>query len=141
KQTIKLNNYFLMKRAQFLRNSLLATGAVVSGSSLYAKEDRTTNGQDNKPFKLNYGPHQGQFENHAGKNILDQIQFAYDHGVRGIEDNGFSGRSGTEQEQIGKLLAKLGMTMGVFVLNKGGKGANTLTAGKQERVDIFLKGC
>jgi hydroxypyruvate isomerase len=33
------------------------------------------------------------------------------------------------------------MSMGVFVLNKGGNDANTLAAGKQEYVDIFLKGC
>ncbi len=96
---------------------------------------------ETKPFNLNYGPHQGQFENHAGKNILDQIQFAYDHGFRSIEDNGFSGRSVEEQERIGGLLAKLGMAMGVFVLDKGGNGANTLAAGKQEHIDIFLKGC
>src|SRR3546814_18518557 len=31
--------------------------------------------------------------------------------------------------------------MGVFVLDKGGNGANTLAEGKQEYVDIFLKGC
>jgi hydroxypyruvate isomerase len=38
-------------------------------------------------------------------------------------------------------LAKLGMSMGVFVLDKGGNGANTLAAGKPENVEIFLKGC
>jgi hydroxypyruvate isomerase len=31
--------------------------------------------------------------------------------------------------------------MGVFVLNKGGNGANTLAAGKPEFIEIFLKGC
>jgi hydroxypyruvate isomerase len=65
----------------------------------------------------------------------------YDQGFRGIEDNGYSGRSKEEQEKIGNLLAKLGMTMGVFVLDKGGNGANTLAAGRKEHVDIFLKGC
>jgi hydroxypyruvate isomerase len=33
------------------------------------------------------------------------------------------------------------MQMGVFVLEKGGNGANTLAAGKQEYLEIFLKGC
>src|SRR3546814_3841196 len=55
--------------------------------------------------------------------------------------SGFPGRSVDEQERLGSLLAKLGMTMGVFVLDKGGNGANTLAEGKQEYVDIFLKGC
>ncbi len=129
-----------MKRSQFIRNSLLATGAAIGAAPMQGlgKEATTTT---NGPFNLNYGPHQGQFENHAGKNILDQIQFAYDRGFRSLEDNGFSGRPIEEQERIGALLAKLGMTMGVFVLDKGGNGANTLAAGKQEHVDVFLKGC
>lgn len=130
-----------MKRSQFVRNSLLATGAVVGGGLSSAFSNTKDGQQQTGPFNLNYGPHQGQFENHAGKNVLDQIQFAYDQGFRSIEDNGFSGRSVDEQEKIGSLLAKLGMTMGVFVLEKGGNGANTLAAGKQEHVDIFLNGC
>ncbi|HWK58665.1 MAG TPA: TIM barrel protein [Parapedobacter sp.] len=130
-----------MKRSQFVRNSLLATGAVIGGGLSPAFSNVNTKPQQTGPFNLNYGPHQGQFENHAGKDMLDQIQFAYDHGFRSIEDNGFSGRSVDEQERIGSLLAKLGMTMGVFVLDKGGNGANTLAAGNQEYVDVFLKGC
>lgn len=129
-----------MKRSQFIRNSLLTTGAVASGALGTLAEKRGKKKQDN-PFTLNYGPHQGQFENHAGKDIIDQIQFAYDQGFRSIEDNGFSRRPVEEQERIGSTLARLGMTMGVFVLEKGGNSANTLAAGRQEHVDIFLKGC
>jgi hydroxypyruvate isomerase len=33
------------------------------------------------------------------------------------------------------------MQMGVFVVDKGGNGANTLAAGKKEYIDIFLNGC
>lgn len=128
-----------MKRSQFIRNTLLATGTIAGGALETFAGKR--NEQQGKTFNLNYGPHQGQFEHHAGKNIIDQIQFAYDQGFRSIEDNGFSGRPVDEQERIGDTLAKLGMTMGVFVLDKGGNGANTLAAGKQEHVDIFLKGC
>lgn len=130
-----------MKRSQFIRGSLLVAGAVASGGSVNMLIGKNMEKKTENTFNLNYGPHQGQFENHAGKNILDQIQFAYDQGFRSIEDNGFSGRSVAEQDQIGSLLAKLGMAMGVFVLDKGGNGANTLAAGKQEHVDIFLKGC
>lgn len=129
-----------MKRSDFLKNSLLATGTLLGTSALTAQASKPKT-QDNKTFNLNYGPHHGQFENHAGKNILDQIQFAYDNGFRSIEDNRFVGRDKTEQTKIGELLASLGMTMGVFVLNKGGNGANTLAAGKAENIDIFLKGC
>lgn len=94
-----------------------------------------------KVFNLNYAPHQGMFEHHAGKDILDQIRFMYDQGFRALEDNGMMHRSPELQEKIGKLLDKLGMTMGVFVLDKGGNGANTFAAGKKDFTDIFLKGC
>jgi len=131
-----------MKRSEFLQKGILATGALVAGSTLTtsaaAKNESAVQG---KTFNLNYGPHDGMFSNLAGKNFLDQIQYMYDQGFRGIEDNGMSGRPVAEQEKIGNLLSKLGMAMGVFVLDKGGNGANTLAAGKQEHIDVFLKGC
>jgi len=131
-----------MKRNEFLQKGLLATGAFVAGSGLaMADTPRTHVAAKGQLFNLNYGPHDGMFKNLAGDNFLDQIQFMYDQGFRGIEDNGMSGRTPAEQQKIGGLLAKLGMSMGVFVLDKGGNGANTLAAGKQEYIDIFLKGC
>ena len=81
------------------------------------------------------------FKNTAGNDFIDQIKYAYDMGFRSIEDNGMPGRPPEMQKKIGDTLAKLGMQMGVFVLNKGGNGANTLAAGKPEYVEIFLKGC
>jgi hydroxypyruvate isomerase len=70
-------------------------------------------------FKLNYAPHDGMFANHAGKNFIDQIKFMHDQGFRAIEDNGLLGRPLEEQEKIGKELSRLGMTMGVFVVDGG----------------------
>ncbi|HUH18292.1 hydroxypyruvate isomerase family protein [Albibacterium sp.] len=130
-----------MKRNEFLQKGLLATGVLMTSSSLAVGATNTQKAADGQPFNLKYGPHDGMFRNLAGNNVLDQIQFMYDQGFRGIEDNGMPGRSPEDQKKIGDLLAKLGMEMGVFVLDKGGNGANTLAAGKQEYVDIFLKGC
>lgn len=130
-----------MKRTEFLQKGLLATGALLTSSGLAVGATEMQKAAEGQPFNLNYGPHDGMFKNLAGNNMLDQIQFMYDQGFRGIEDNGMAGRSPEEQKKIGDLLAKLGMAMGVFVLDKGGNGANTLAAGKQENVDIFLKGC
>ena len=136
-------NTIKMKRNEFLQKGLLATGALLTGSALASQAAPTagTTAAEGKLFNLNYGPHDGMFKNLGGASFLDQIQFMYDQGFRGIEDNGMPGRSPEEQEKIGNLLAKLGMSMGVFVLDKGGNGQNTLAAGKQEYVDIFLKGC
>ena len=94
-----------------------------------------------KTFTLNYAPHFGMFENHAGKDLLDQLSFMADQGFRSLEDNRMMSRTPEVQEQIGKQLDKLGMTMGVFVVDKGGNGANSLAAGNEDYVNIFLDGC
>lgn len=135
-----------MNRSKFLKNSALAAGSILAGNAVLASTTTSCNtdiaaAAAGKPFNLNYAPHDGMFKNSAGANFTDQIQFMYDQGFRSIEDNGMAGRSPAEQEKIGNLLAKLGMAMGVFVVDKGGNGANTLAAGKQEYIDIFLKGC
>jgi len=133
-----------MKRSDFLKNSSLLVGASLFSNGLSAK-DQPSNPMNlnnaNQPFRLNYGPHQGMFSATAGKNFLDEIKYMYDLGFRSIEDNGMPGRSADEQKKIGDLLAKLGMTMGVFVVPKGGNSENTLAAGKQEHVDILVKAC
>ncbi|TDQ78184.1 hydroxypyruvate isomerase family protein [Sphingobacterium yanglingense] len=130
-----------MKRSDFIKNS-----GLLFGSSLLAPavSQATVKEKDTKlgdPFRLDYGPHQGMFSASAGKNFLDEIKYMHDLGFRSIEDNGMPGRTVDEQRKVGELLAKLGMRMGVFVVPKGGNGANTLAAGKQEHIDIFLKGC
>jgi len=128
-----------MERKHFIRHSLLAGASVLTGATVSAKESRTSTA--GKPFNLNYGTHDGMFRNSAGPDFIDQIKFAYDQGFRSIEDNGMARRPPEQQQKIGDTLAKLGMAMGVFVLDKGGNGANTLAAGKPEHLEIFLKGC
>ena len=58
-----------------------------------------------------------------------------------MEDNGMMGRDVAMQEKIASKMVNLGMEMGVFVVDKGGNMQNTLAAGKQEFIDIFLDGC
>ena len=130
-----------MQRRKFMQQSLLAGGALLSSAAAIANEKKNNHYAGEKPFNLNYGIHHGMFKNSAGADFVDQIKFGYDQGFRAIEDNGMSGRTPEEQQKIGDALAKLGMGMGVFVLDKGGNGANTLTAGKPENVEVFLKGC
>jgi len=128
-----------MQRRKFVQQSILAGASVIAASNLKAaaanKQSSAT------PFHLNYAIHDGMFANSAGKNVLDQIQFAYDNGFRAMEDNGMTSRPVDEQTKIGEKMAKLGMTMGVFVLDKGGNGANSMATGKPEYTEIFLKGC
>jgi hydroxypyruvate isomerase len=132
-----------MKRSEFIRNSLLTAGAITTGAGLtntFAAE-KTNDILSDKTFNLDYAPHQGMFQNHAGKSFLDQIQFMFDKGFRSIEDNGYLGRSVEEQEKIGNLLAKLGMRMGVFVVDGGDNWKTSLTTGKKEFKDKFVETC
>ena len=129
-----------MKRSEFIKSSGLLGLSLAAGFSAKASNNKGT-GKAEKTFNLDYAPHAGMFAAHAGNNFIDQIKFMHDQGFRSIEDNGMMGRTIAMQEEIGNTLAKLGMTMGVFVVDKGGNGANTLAAGKQEHIDIFLKGC
>lgn len=129
-----------MKRSEFIKSSGLLGLSLAAGFSAQASNNKGP-GKAEKTFNLDYAPHAGMFAAHAGNNFIDQIKFMHDQGFRSIEDNGMMGRPIAMQEEIGNTLAKLGMTMGVFVVDKGGNGANTLAAGKQEYIDIFLKGC
>jgi hydroxypyruvate isomerase len=134
----------MIHRRKFLQNSFVTAAAGLLPLSLLARERKNNKAQEyasNVPFRLNYAFHHGMFKNHAGADIIDQIKFGYDQGFRSIEDNGMMGRTPELQTRIGETLAKLGMSMGVFVVDKGGNSANTLAAGKQEYIDIFLKGC
>lgn len=130
-----------MKRSEFLKNTLLVAGSAVSLTALGGEASQTQKNKAGALFNLDYAPHQGMFSASAGKSFVDEIKYMHELGFRSIEDNGMPGRSIDEQKKIGETLAGLGMRMGVFVVPKGGNGANTLAAGKQDFVDIFLKGC
>ncbi|HTN05373.1 hydroxypyruvate isomerase family protein [Agriterribacter sp.] len=133
-----------MQRRNFLQKGMLAGASTLIGTAAFAtgnKKEKSGGPLAEKTFNLNYGPHDGMFKNSGGNDFIDQIKYMHDQGFRSIEDNGMTGRSVEQQNKIGQTLAKLGMTMGVFVVPKGGNGQNTLAAGKQEHIDIFLKGC
>jgi hydroxypyruvate isomerase len=132
-----------MKRSDFIRNGLLTAGALTTGLGTvkaFAAEKQDPVLAD-KLFNMDYAPHQGMFQNHAGKDFLDQIKFMHDKGFRSIEDNGYLNRPIEEQEKIGSLLAKLGMRMGVFVVDGGDNWKTSLTTGKKEFKDNFIATC
>lgn len=135
-----------MNRIDFIKNSLAAAGAIVAGSAIpaIAADKTAVNSRGwlaGKTFNLDYAPHQGMFKQHAGDNFLDQIRFMHDQGFRSIEDNGYLKRTIEEQTKIGELLAKLGMRMGVFVVDGGDNWKTSLTTGKKEFKDKFIETC
>ena len=130
-----------MQRRNFLKTSAAAGVALAGiGSALNSSASESVQ-SNNEKFKLKYAPHFGMFKNSAGDDLIDQIKYMADQGFTAFEDNGMMKRDIQTQEKIGNTLSQLGMTMGVFVIDKGGNLPNSLAAGKQEYIDIFLDGC
>ncbi len=93
------------------------------------------------PFRLNYAPHFGMFRDSAGEGLVEQLEFIADQGFRSLEDNGMAGRSVEEQGLIAKTMSRLGLTMGVFVVNMGTAWGPTLSTGKDDARDKFVAEC
>lgn len=132
-----------MKRRNFIKKSVLATGAstVVAGSAIAMEAQKKKKKNTKTEFKLKYAPHFGMFKNSAGDDLIDQLKFMADRGFTAMEDNGMMKRDIAMQTKIGETMANLNMTMGVFVIDKGGNMQNTLADGNPDHVDIFLDGC
>lgn len=129
-----------MKRRDFVKSSI-SLGAIAATKPLAGLGSNPQQPSAKHSFKLKYAPHFGMFENMAGKDPIDQLKFMADQGFMALEDNGMMGREVSLQEKIGNEMDKLGMEMGVFVIDKGGNSQNSLAAGKPEYVKIFLDGC
>jgi hydroxypyruvate isomerase len=69
-----------------------------------------------KKFKLKYAPSLGQFQQHAGKDPIDQLKFMADEGFSAMFDNGLPGKPPELQEKIATEMTRLGMTLGPFVM-------------------------
>jgi hydroxypyruvate isomerase len=114
-------------------SSLAAAGVVSStlGVSAHAAPVRPD-------FTLDYAPHFGMFEEHAGEDLIDQIRFMADRGFRSLEDNGMAGRPVEVQEAIAAEMARQNMRMGVFVAHQIYWDEANLASGDEDRRDEFL---
>ena len=131
-----------MQRRKFMQQSLLAGGGILASTASMANFKKEEILDDNRPFNLAYGIHDGMFKNHAGPDFVDQIKFAHSVGFRAIEDNGMMSRTPEQQQKIGDTLTKLDMKMGVFV-NEFDKWplSVSMTSGKKEWRDKFIQYC
>lgn len=125
-----------MNRRNF--SQLLSAGLFTAGINSTAKAQSAAQA----PFSLKYAPHFGMFQQHAGKNEIDQLKFMYDMGFRALEDNDMMGRPVETQVKIGETLARLGMDMGVFVIKFDGFfDKSHMTSGDKTWTDTFLQAC
>ena len=97
------------------RRAFLGTGVAVVGAVLAPGRAAAAQPASGGRFGLDYAPHFGMFRQHAGPDLVDQLQFMHDEGFRALEDNSLPRRPPATQERIGAALDRLGMRMGVFV--------------------------
>lgn len=91
------------------------------------------------PFGLDFAPHFGMFRNSAGDDLVAQLEWMHEQGFRSLEDNGMRGRSTAEQQRVAAAMTRLGMRMGVFVVNPDTAfGKVTFAAGSEDFRDSFL---
>jgi hydroxypyruvate isomerase len=127
-------------RRNFLKSSLgLGMAPILGLNSALGNFDLNIPKQN---FKLLYAPHFGMFENHAGKDLIDQLNFMNETGFKALEDNGMMGRTVETQKKVGETLAKNGQKMGVFVISfDNWPPKSTLTSGDSGWRETFLKTC
>lgn len=104
-----------MDRRKFIVAGLASGASVIANSQIGSGAPA---GASARKFKLNYAPHFGMFKNHTGDDLITQLQFFHEQGFTALEDNGLPDRPVADQEKIGKTLADLKITMGVFVATK-----------------------
>ena len=128
-----------MDRRDFLRQSALAGGTVLgaAGTGTLQASTLVSNGSIDQ-FNLNYAPHLGMFESHAGSDPVDQINFMAEQGFTAYEDNGMKGRSEETQRRIADALDEHDMQMGVFVAHSISWGEPALVTGEDEPRQKFL---
>ena len=122
-----------MKRRGFI-NTIAATTPL----AVFPKTQSLGDLFENK-FNLNYAPHFGMFQNMAGQDLIDQLNFMADNGFKAFEDNGMKNRSISMQEKIGSTLNKRNMSMGVFVAHKIYWNEPNLASGNNNKREEFLK--
>ncbi|CAD5290800.1 MULTISPECIES: hydroxypyruvate isomerase family protein [unclassified Imperialibacter] len=131
-----------MNRRDFIGRAALASGAVsLMGGSAFAQANKNPLQAVGKPFKMDYAPHFGMFKNHVGDDPIEELKFMFDQGFRSLEDNGMLGRPVEMQNKIAATLERLGMRMGVFVIDGGDNWKISLTTGKKEFKDKFVDTC
>lgn len=128
-----------MIRRDFIRNGVLVGAtAAVGGFNLSDIPLSATENRNEHSFQMHYAPHFGMFENHAGKDLVDQLKFAAGQGFTAWEDNGMKDRPVGLQEKIATTMADLNMQMGVFVAHKIYWKEPNLASGDTDKRNEFL---
>jgi hydroxypyruvate isomerase len=118
---------------QYAAGAAVALGSLQSSARPAKKPAHT--------FQLKFAPHFGMFKESAGTDLVAQLEFMAAQGLMALEDNGLMGRPIEVQTQIGDTLARLGMTMGVFVIDGGDNWKTSLATGQADFREKFVATC
>lgn len=103
-------------RRDFIKGAVLGAAAAALPPLGGARRAQAATAQaPGAKFKLKYAPGLS-FEAHAGKDPVDQLKFIADQGFTAWFDNGLMGRPAADQEMLARESAKLGLTIGPFVV-------------------------
>jgi len=129
-----------MNRRNFIQKGALTGSLLTLGGTALATEvlPKGNNSSGAHAFKLKYAPHDGMFKEHAGSDIVKQLEFMADQGFKAFEDNDMKKRPLDEQKRIATTMERLGMEMGVFVGHSIYWSEPNLASGKQDKRDEFL---
>lgn len=121
------------------RRSFVAAGVAASVAGIVPTASARAMRTADPVFGADFAPHFGMFSAHAGPDVVDQLKWMHERGFRSLEDNGMRGRSVEEQERIAREMTRLGMRMGVFVVNPSTAfNKVTFAAGEAAFTESFL---
>jgi hydroxypyruvate isomerase len=115
-----------MTRRDALKTSLSSAAGFLAAPFAFAQSgpDKTlAPGKDWGAYKLRYAPRIGLI---SGKSIPDQIRLYSEYGFKAFEYNGLPSHSLADIAEFRKVMDELKMSMGVFVVNRGGWRPTTL---------------
>ncbi len=141
----------MLMRRGFIQSTIASLGAVMTSASESLRHIVEPPAGPPEPtplrfqlrgtrsFRLNYAPHFGMFKEHAGDDLVAQLEFMRAEGFTALEDNEMKRRSVADQERIGAALRRLGMRMGVFVAHEIAWNEANLAGGDAARRDAFVQ--
>ena len=111
-QDVQKNND---QQSRLSRRDLMASAAAAA-VAISAGTSTARAASPSGKFKLKYAPNFGQFRQHAGNDLIDQLKFMADQGFSAMFDNGMMRKPKDVQEKIANEMSRLDMTLGPFVL-------------------------
>ncbi|MFQ6036536.1 MAG: hydroxypyruvate isomerase family protein [Sedimentisphaerales bacterium] len=104
------------QRESFISRRELISGAAAAALAVSGGPTTIRAVNPSKRFKLKYAPSFGMFQQHAGKDPIDQLKFMADQGFSAMFDNRLMRKPKDVQDRIVKEMSRLNMTLGPFVL-------------------------